>query len=257
MRRVDFDEVVEKSNLAAIVAQSSTGVFTGIMDSMRVEIVYVDLSMLRCFQCNRQILPPAPGKVDTHTPFPKTKMEKAIFVQQHYCGLFSKGLALLIDWLLMMALFALVAIVVQEAYRRIDQLFIKSEQKEQKLAEADDLWVVIVTMAAWFLYFWFSVALPGQTVGMGIVGVRVVQVNGDRDVPWGRAAIRTAALWVVIFCWPVTIWIGIFRRDGRMPHDILACTGVIYKWNARMASIREKTKERAEATGTEEDELNP
>ena len=98
MRRVDLDEVVERSNLAAIVAQSSSGVFTGLMDSMRVQIVDIDMWMYRIFQCNRTILPPAPGKVDTHSPYPDTKMEKAIAVQRHYCSFFSKALALLIDW---------------------------------------------------------------------------------------------------------------------------------------------------------------
>lgn len=257
VRRVDFDEVVQQSNLAGIVAESSTGVFTGLMDSLRIQIVYIDLGMLRVFQCNRKILPPAPGKVDTHTPFPDTKMEQAIAVQGHYCGLFSKALALLIDWVLMLVVFALIAVGVEAAYKRIDQLFIKSEDEEQKLAEADDLWVTIVTIVAWFLYFWLTIGLAGQTVGMGIVGVRLVQVNGNNDVPWGRAAIRTAALWVVVFCWPVTIWIGILRRDGRFPHDILACTGMIYTWNARMASIREKTLQRANADGQEKEDLNP
>jgi len=257
MQRVDVDELVRRSNLASIIAESSGGVFAGILDSLRIEIVDVDLGFLRLFQCNKKILPPAPGKVYTHTPFPDTKMEKAIAVQEHYCNLFSKGLALMIDWLLMMAIFALISVAMQAAYVRIDQLFIKSNQEAQKLAQADDLWVSICTLVAWYLYFWILVALPGQTIGMGIAGVRVVQVNGNKNVSWGRAAVRTAAMWVVIFCWPVTIWVGIFRRDGRMPHDILACTGMIYKWNAGLANAREKSKERAEAMGEDKAELNP
>ena len=257
MQRVDIDALIERSNLAAIVAQSSSGVFTGVMDSMRVEIVYVDLCMLRIFQCNRKIIPPAPGKVDTHKAFPDSKMEKAIAVQEHYCGFFSKGLALFIDWCLMMVILAIISITAQAFYRRIDDLFIQSEGEQEKLAEVDGVWIAIVTLCIWFLYFWLAVALPGQTIGMGIAGVRVVQVNGNKDVPWIRAAIRTAALGVVILCWPITMWIGILRRDGRMPHDILCCTGMIYKWNARLAAVREKSKERAEAVGREKEDLNP
>ena len=212
MKRVDIDDLVQRSNLAAIVAESSSGVFTGIMDTMRIQIVDIDLWLYRWFQCNRKIIPPAPGKVNTFTPYPNGKMEKAIAVQEHYCGIFSKGMALLIDWLIMLVLLAIITTAVDAAYRRAYLLFVDSEQTAERLAEQDDLWVTIVTLCAWFLYFWLFVTLPGQTIGMSVVGVRVVNVSGTKDVSFVRAAIRTAALWVVIFCWPVTIWVGIIRR---------------------------------------------
>ena len=36
----------------------------------------------------------------------------------------------------------------------------------------------------------------------------------------------------------VGLLMGWIRRDGRMLHDLLSCTGLIYSWDARMAQIR-------------------
>lgn len=247
MQRVDLDALIEQSNLGGIIAESSSGVCSAVMDTLRVEIINTDLILLGAFHCNQKYLPPGPGKVDRHTPFQNdSKIEKAIEVQEHYCNIFSKTLALGIDWLILFTVSAIISLVVEAAFRRVYELFVRPE--EQKEIDFEDSIVVIaITACVWFLYFWVGVALTGQTVGMSVVGLRVVQSNGQKQVPWGRAALRTIALLVVVICWPITIWCGIIRRDGRMPHDLLCCTGLIFKWNATLAYVREKNARMASA----------
>ena len=67
-----------------------------------------------------------------------------------------------------------------------------------------------------------------------------MNLNGDKDVSLSRAAIRTGSEVFTVLVWPLAILVGLYRRDGRMPHDIFARTGVIFKWNARMARLRDQ-----------------
>ena len=44
-----------------------------------------------------------------------------------------------------------------------------------------------------------------------------------------------------------------------MLHDLVACTGMVYKWNASLASVRERTLKRARDEGVADikADLNP
>lgn len=238
--KVDIDALIERSNLEAIVAQSSSGVFTGIMDTLRFQIVRVDLFLLKTFQFGKAILPPAPGMVDTRAPIPKTKIQKAVAVQLHYCGIFSKGLAFGFDASLLFFVQSVFTLAVNAALKRVNKLLVRWDPDEDALEENEFIASSILNVLSAFSYFWIAIALVGQTIGMALVGIRVVNVNGDKDVTISRAALRTLGLLGTVFAWPFTMLVGVYRRDGRMPHDLLARTGVIFKWNARMARLREK-----------------
>jgi hypothetical protein len=97
LQKVVINALIERSDNEAIVAQSSSGVFTGIMDTLRFQIVRLDLFMLQVFRFGKKILPPAPGMVDTKTPFPRTTTQKSLAIQFHYCGIVSKTLAFGVD----------------------------------------------------------------------------------------------------------------------------------------------------------------
>lgn len=89
----------------------------------------------------------------------------------------------------------------------------------------------------WFLYFCLSPLLSGQTIGMAIVGIKLVNADTGADISACRVLLRTALL-------PLTLQllhlvrIGTCRRDGRMLHDLVARTGLVYKWNARLTSMQ-------------------
>lgn len=240
LEKVDINALIDRSDLAAIVAQSSSGVFAGVMDNLRFQIVRVDLFLLQIFQFGKQMLPPAPGMIDQHTPFPKKTTQKAIAVQLHYCGIFSKSIAIGTDAALLFVVQALFTLLIEAALKRVNDLFLHLSFSKETTEQDEFLMASFLNAISSFCYFWIAIALTGQTIGMAFVGIRVVNTNGDKDVSFTRSALRTALLVVTFAMWPIAMLVGVARRDGRMPHDIVAHTGVIFKWNARMARLREK-----------------
>lgn len=87
------------------------------------------------------------------------------------------------------------------------------------------------------LYFSYQWALGGQTVGMAIVGVRVVQSDG---LPIGlrQAVIRTVAFPLAVVTLGLGFAIMLFQRERRAIYDLIADTAVVYSWDARGAKLR-------------------
>jgi len=85
------------------------------------------------------------------------------------------------------------------------------------------------------------------------VGLRVV--NCRKSSPYttvsvSQALVRTCLLPVTLtFCWPLGV-IGVFRRDGRMLHDLVARTGMIYLWDAKLAKLRRKVQREEQNTSS-------
>ncbi len=92
--------------------------------------------------------------------------------------------------------------------------------------------------AVWeFLHFAYSWASGGRTLGMAIVGLRVVRTDGVR-IGGRRAVIGTLAL-PLSFLFFGLGFIGILvQRERRALHDLIAGTVVVYDWDARAASLR-------------------
>jgi uncharacterized RDD family membrane protein YckC len=62
--------------------------------------------------------------------------------------------------------------------------------------------------------------LAGRTLGMALVGLRVVRVDRDAPVNLWRAVLRTLLLFLLV---PAVIW----DRDGRGLHDRYSDTAVV------------------------------
>jgi uncharacterized RDD family membrane protein YckC len=100
-----------------------------------------------------------------------------------------------------------------------------------------DIWVII-TCAVWvFVYFAFSWAASGRTVGMALFGVQVVREDGTAASA-RRAVVRTLAL-PLSFLFLGLGFVGILLGSRRRAlHDVIAGTAVIYSWDARAARLR-------------------
>jgi uncharacterized RDD family membrane protein YckC len=88
-----------------------------------------------------------------------------------------------------------------------------------------------------FLYFTYQWALSGKTIGMAVLGIRVVKTDGT---PIG---VRQAIIRTVTF--PLSIaavglgFVGILTNRRRYAwHDRFARTAVVYSWDARAARLR-------------------
>jgi uncharacterized RDD family membrane protein YckC len=98
--------------------------------------------------------------------------------------------------------------------------------------------LAIVILVLWlFLYFAYQWAVSGKTLGMAILGVQVVTVEGG-PIAFRQALLRTLGLGLCI----LTLGIGflgiIYQRERRALDDFVAKTAVVYDWDARAARLR-------------------
>jgi uncharacterized RDD family membrane protein YckC len=95
----------------------------------------------------------------------------------------------------------------------------------------------VVALAVWaFTYLFVGVLITGRTIGMGLVGLRVVHADGTAPMP--RAAfVRTLTLPLSALLLGIGFWMILFRRDHRGLHDVIAATAVVYDWGDRQAEM--------------------
>jgi uncharacterized RDD family membrane protein YckC len=91
---------------------------------------------------------------------------------------------------------------------------------------------------AWeFFYFGYSWAASGKTVGMAVLGIRVVQADGTGADAW-RGVVR-ALVFPVSFLFLGLGFLGILVQSRHQAlHDLIAGTAVVYAWDARAARLR-------------------
>ncbi|KAL3906044.1 MAG: hypothetical protein SGARI_004179, partial [Bacillariaceae sp.] len=259
LQRVDFNAILEKVDTNAIIAKSSTGIFSNVLDSMRTTVVLMDLYLWVFSRCNiwchhtrqRCYLPPKPPsgrpgyrQREDRMLYPKGRTSKAVAVQGRLCGFVTKAIAYGIDFFTITLMFGALFQIIQWSM----VLFLKKSSDEaseqtSNFKEEQTLVILALYCAYGFLYFFISTALAGQTLGMMIVGVRLVNCRktGRHSSigPW-QALVRTLVLPLTSsLFWPLAV-MGLYRRDGRMLHDYLAQTGMIYLWDAKMAQARRK-----------------
>lgn len=71
-----------------------------------------------------------------------------------------------------------------------------------------------------FLNYVLGVLFAGRTLGMNLLGLRIIRVDRDEAIGPGRAVLRTVLLFLLV---PAVIW----DRDGRGVHDRATDTAVV------------------------------
>jgi uncharacterized RDD family membrane protein YckC len=95
-----------------------------------------------------------------------------------------------------------------------------------------------IVLGVWgFFYFSYQWALGGRTIGMSLLGLRVVQADG-RPITARQAMIRTLTLPLSIAFAGIGLALILVQRERRALHDLLAGTAVVYGWDARAARLR-------------------
>ena len=252
VKTVDVNELMERAEIGAIVARSTAGVFAPLMDSIRSQMVIVDQFVQGIGICRNSSVPPAPG-IHTETPpmmMPKGAANIAVAIQGRYSGTLSRGLAFVIDQSIISATFALVVYFIQKGVELI------SRKAEGSIQLENLSYGPLLALSLWqFVYFTSALAAKGQTIGKVITGLKVINYEDGSSVTSWRAVVRTLLL-------PINIWLifgvvmGIVRKDRREFHDVMAGTGVVYSWDARLAKYRdemiEESKEICTYNDTEE-----
>ena len=255
--RIDVEQLVLRSNVGAVLSQSTTGFLTQLLDSIRSIVIAMDLLLLRVsrdWMCRKhaQCLPQRPGSTydDNHMRVPTDRLEKAIAVQGRYTGGCSKAIALGLDVGILAASFAGL-LIFYELCRMVwenhgfQNISLSNQVANSSLQRDDNLYTLMAYFAHCGNYFLLSVLLTGQTIGMAIVGIKVVTSASGEPVSPCQALIRTATLPLTITLCPPLVLLGACRRDGRMLHDYLAKTGVVYQWNVRLTKLRHRANRKS------------
>jgi len=259
LARVDMNAIVARSDLGSIMVQSTTGAFTQVFDALRVQAIVIDLILLRIKQLKKWsdtkgLLPLAPGDPEEldYDECPESRAEKASAVQGRYAGLFSRGLAIFVDCGCLTVSFAIMVLIIQ-LYLMLFVGNVREDIREMvnkdvvwAIVSREYLWTFILYCIYWYVYFFLSTVLTGRTLGMGLAGIKVVDSQTGLEISGYQAFIRTLLLPLSVTFMPVLIVVGVIRKDGRPVHDIVAGTGVVYRWNARMAGLREKAEKAEE-----------
>jgi uncharacterized RDD family membrane protein YckC len=95
-----------------------------------------------------------------------------------------------------------------------------------------------LVLGVWeFLYFAYQWGMAGKTIGMALLGLKVVQTDGSH-LGFGRAFLRTL-VFPLSFLFFGLGFLGILtNRQRHAWHDGLAHTSVVYDWDARGARLR-------------------
>jgi uncharacterized RDD family membrane protein YckC len=152
-----------------------------------------------------------------------------VSAQGHYAGSVSRFAAYLIDLIVSTVLYSLTLLLIS---------FVAEIVTGRTVSWYRGNIVVIIVYVAWqFVYFGFQWAADGSTMGMALLGVRVVQADGTRLDPWRG--------WIRSLTFPLgflTLGLGflgiLVQREHRALYDLIAGTAVVYAWDARAARLR-------------------
>lgn len=130
----------------------------------------------------------------------------------------SRFLAFVVDQFLIGILFGIGASLVAGAVEVV---------MNRQLDVSDGRWQVALAYALWaYLDVAVQLAGAGRTVGKAILGLLVVRSDGDELTP-KQAFVRPLVFPLSFMLLGIGFLIGLFRRDRRQLHDLLARTAVV------------------------------
>ncbi len=150
-------------------------------------------------------------------------------VSGHYAGPVTRLLAFIADAAIVFIAFSLAAAGLALAVR------IVTSDRLQLALDAGVWWVVSFVIWA-FLYVAVGLGLAGRTPGKAIVGLRVVDREGEPLTP-RQAIVRTMAFPLSFLLFGAGFLGILLGRERRALHDVIAGSAVVYDWGDRPAEI--------------------
>ena len=214
LARVDIEALMRRAKIDEIVSNASRGVSTRLLDSVRRQLVGLDLLLIglvtRVFR-----RPGEQASIISGT------------VTGQVAGAISRLAAFLVD-----------ASVISVSYGLIVALavFMAGLFAGEKvdLSNHSAAWLTGYIVVG-FLYYWVGLSITGRSIGKGLLGLRVVAKDGSPINP-GRAAVRTIA-------YPFSFILGlgltpiVIGKQRRALHDFVAGDKVLYDWGDRPAEL--------------------
>ena len=214
IQRLDIDALVKRAHIDTIVSNASRGVSARLIDAVRRQVVGLDALLIggvtRLFRRPREEVVMATGTVTGRT-----------------AGGISRLAAFLIDMVVISVSFGLMVALISYLVglftgRTVD-------------LSSDSWWALAGYFVFGFWYFWIGLSVTGRSVGKGLIGLRVVEVNGDPISP-GRAAVRT-----IVYPFSFILGLGLIPivtgKQRRALHDFAAGDKELYDWGDRPAEL--------------------
>ena len=208
-QRIDLDALAMHTDLGAMIARSSGGVASDALDVVRSQAVGLDEWMARWVARLLRRDPPAQ--------------------RPHFAGGISRFVAFVVDLGVSTGVFMLALAAVSFAASIVTGHSVSWNRNDLPVAIAYVVWL--------FVYFAYSWGASGKTLGMAILGVKVVAADGTAAGP-RRGAVRTLVFPLSFLLLGLGFALIFLQRDRRALHDLIAGTAVVYAWDARAARLR-------------------
>jgi uncharacterized RDD family membrane protein YckC len=251
MDRIDVKKVVDRAGIPQIVQESTGHMAESMLDLVRRQVVAIDQVIMR------GTLKVGGRSADNIPAGPPGLVGKSAVggvapgqVTGHYAGPLSRLAAFVMDSFVVFGAFTLFSVGLAFVFRRV--------LGEAGWSLTTETLVGLAIFLTWvFLYGVVSLAVAGRTLGMAIIGLRVVRESGSPLKPT-QAVVRVLTM-PLSFLFLGIGFIGlIFGSRRRALHDIIAGTVVVYDWGDRPAEMAAPLTEwlaRKDTTGVSKDTL--
>jgi len=230
LARADVEELVRRSGVPDVVAES-TGRFAGsALDLARRQLVVLDVLVARVVDrvLGRGRRGWADGPAGWRPAAPRLSRTGRLDVTGRYAGPVTRLAAAVADaWILTVGATVLLA--------GLDYLGRTVFDTRVEVDAAGLAWALGFAVVA-FLYVFLGTEVAGRTPGKALVGLRVVRWDGD-PVRAGAAFVRTAVTVPGALLLGIGPLVGIFQRDRRALHDLIAGTAVVHDWAPRPVEL--------------------
>ena len=229
MDRVDVPGLVERAGIADIVRESTGAMAGSVLDVARRQLAAIDIiverPIYRLSGRDPRKRPPGPPELVKRHPIIKEGRGQ---VTGRYAGPVSRAAAFAIDAFIAFWVFTLGSAGLAWVFASLGLIV---------PAPLDSPWAGVATFVLWcFMYWWIGLALTGRTIGKGILGLRVLQNDGD-PVSGMEAALRTVVLPVSFLLLGLGVIVVLISPHRRTLHDAVARTCEVYDWGDRAAEL--------------------
>ena len=229
MDRVDVPGIVERAGIAEIVAESTGAVAGSVLDIARRQLVALDQVVERpIYRLTRQdpaTRPPGPERLAAR---PTALHGGRLEVTGRYAGPVTRVLAFALDGLITFWAFTLGTASLAWLGSSFG-ITIPSSLQHPAFG--------FIALATWyFLYWWIGLGLTGRTIGKGVLGLRVLQNDGD-PITAKEAAVRTAVMPLSFLTLTFGVIVVLISPRRRTLHDFAAGTCEVYDWGDRPAEL--------------------
>lgn len=230
MDRVDVEALVDRAGISDIVKESTGALAGSALDVFRRQLVALDTIVGRALYRLRGRDPA------TRPDAPENLQDAASGVDEmgrsqitgHYAGPVTRLLAFVADIAVIWFGFVMIA----AGIRLVIDIFASTDGESTTVGL-----VAVAGFTVWaFLYFFVSYSIAGKTVGMALVGLRVVDRQGA-VLTAPQSIIRTIVLPVSVAFFAIGCIGILFSPERRALQDAAAGSVIVYDWGDRPAEL--------------------